>query len=91
MCIRDRSENVETLLAAYRFLRDVEHRLQYWDDQQTQTLPISAIFFSVSCVPFSCSARIWPPVSYKHLEKTKNTYNSNRLSALAQRMGKRSI
>lgn len=35
------SENVETLLAAYRFLRDVEHRLQYWDDQQTQTLPTS--------------------------------------------------
>ena len=35
------SENVETLLAAYRFLRDVEHRLQYWDDQQTQTLPAS--------------------------------------------------
>ncbi len=29
----------DTLLAAYRFLRDVEHRLQYWDDQQTQTLP----------------------------------------------------
>lgn len=27
------------LLAAYRFLRDVEHRLQYWEDQQTQTLP----------------------------------------------------
>lgn len=35
------SENVETLLAAYRFLRDVEHRLQYWDDRQTQTLPAS--------------------------------------------------
>ena len=35
------SENVETLLAAYRFLRDVEHRLQYWDDQQTQILPAS--------------------------------------------------
>ena len=33
------SESVKTLLAAYRFLRDVEHRLQYWDDQQTQTLP----------------------------------------------------
>ena len=29
----------EQLLAAYRFLRDTEHRLQYWDDQQTQTLP----------------------------------------------------
>lgn len=36
------SEHVETLLAAYRFLRDVEHRLQYWDDQQTQTLPESS-------------------------------------------------
>lgn len=33
------SESVATLLSAYRFLRDVEHRLQYWDDQQTQTLP----------------------------------------------------
>ena len=32
---------VAQLLAAYRFLRDVEHRLQYWDDQQTQTLPDS--------------------------------------------------
>ncbi|WP_373741144.1 bifunctional [glutamate--ammonia ligase]-adenylyl-L-tyrosine phosphorylase/[glutamate--ammonia-ligase] adenylyltransferase [Neisseria sp.] len=33
------TETVRTLLAAYRFLRDVEHRLQYWDDQQTQNLP----------------------------------------------------
>ena len=32
-------QTVGTLLAAYRFLRDVEHRLQYWDDRQTQTLP----------------------------------------------------
>ena len=32
-------DTVAQLLAAYRFLRDVEHRLQYWDDQQTQTLP----------------------------------------------------
>lgn len=30
---------VNNLLNAYVFLRDVEHRLQYWDDQQTQTLP----------------------------------------------------
>ncbi|WP_156956470.1 bifunctional [glutamate--ammonia ligase]-adenylyl-L-tyrosine phosphorylase/[glutamate--ammonia-ligase] adenylyltransferase [Stenoxybacter acetivorans] len=36
------AETVATLLSAYRFLRDVEHRLQYWDDQQTQTLPQSA-------------------------------------------------
>ena len=27
------------LSAAYRFLRNLEHRLQYLDDQQTQTLP----------------------------------------------------
>lgn len=32
-------EIVAKLLSAYVFLRDVEHRLQYWDDQQTQTLP----------------------------------------------------
>ncbi|MFC5920276.1 bifunctional [glutamate--ammonia ligase]-adenylyl-L-tyrosine phosphorylase/[glutamate--ammonia-ligase] adenylyltransferase [Neisseria weixii] len=32
-------EQVAVLLEAYRFLRDVEHRLQYWEDQQTQTLP----------------------------------------------------
>ena len=35
------SETANALLAAYRFLRDVEHRLQYWDDRQTQTLPQS--------------------------------------------------
>lgn len=32
-------KSVTTLLDAYRFLRNTEHRLQYWDDQQTQTLP----------------------------------------------------
>ena len=32
-------EDADTLLDAYRFLRDTEHRLQYWDDRQTQTLP----------------------------------------------------
>ncbi len=32
----------EQLLCAYRFLRDTEHRLQYWDDQQTQSLPESS-------------------------------------------------
>lgn len=34
-------DTADSLLAAYRFLRDVEHRLQYWDDRQTQTLPES--------------------------------------------------
>ena len=32
-------DTVDTLLSAYRFLREVEHRLQYWEDRQTQTLP----------------------------------------------------
>ncbi|MCG9025889.1 bifunctional [glutamate--ammonia ligase]-adenylyl-L-tyrosine phosphorylase/[glutamate--ammonia-ligase] adenylyltransferase [Laribacter hongkongensis] len=30
---------VDELLAAYAFLRNLEHRIQYLDDQQTQTLP----------------------------------------------------
>lgn len=33
--------NVDRLLEAYHFLRETEHRLQYWDDQQTQMLPVT--------------------------------------------------
>ena len=33
------NDTVNTLLEAYVFLRNMEHRLQYWDDLQTQTLP----------------------------------------------------
>ncbi|MEW6312698.1 MAG: bifunctional [glutamate--ammonia ligase]-adenylyl-L-tyrosine phosphorylase/[glutamate--ammonia-ligase] adenylyltransferase [Pseudomonadota bacterium] len=33
------TENVAELDTAYVFLRNLEHRLQYLDDQQTQTLP----------------------------------------------------
>ncbi len=32
-------QSVEKLLAAYSFLRNLEHRLQYLDDAQTQALP----------------------------------------------------
>jgi glutamate-ammonia-ligase adenylyltransferase len=35
------AEAVRELTAAYRFLRDLEHRLQYLDDQQTHELPLS--------------------------------------------------
>ncbi|KZE31244.1 bifunctional [glutamate--ammonia ligase]-adenylyl-L-tyrosine phosphorylase/[glutamate--ammonia-ligase] adenylyltransferase [Crenobacter luteus] len=35
-------ETVAELQEAYAYLRDVEHRLQYFDDQQTQTLPSDA-------------------------------------------------
>ena len=33
----------EKLLAGYQFLRDVEHRLQYLEDKQTQTLPTDTV------------------------------------------------
>jgi glutamate-ammonia-ligase adenylyltransferase len=36
------SESAGHLLEAYRFLRKLEHRLQYLDDAQTQTLPSDA-------------------------------------------------
>lgn len=34
-------ELADTLIASYRFLRKVEHRLQMIDDQQTHTLPVA--------------------------------------------------
>jgi [glutamine synthetase] adenylyltransferase / [glutamine synthetase]-adenylyl-L-tyrosine phosphorylase len=42
-CLREKRQlsdkTVVELSDAYRFLRNLEHRLQYLDDQQTQTLP----------------------------------------------------
>jgi glutamate-ammonia-ligase adenylyltransferase len=35
-------DTVEQLLEAYTFLRNLEHRLQYLEDAQTHTLPVSA-------------------------------------------------
>jgi glutamate-ammonia-ligase adenylyltransferase len=35
-------ERVASLHLAYEFLRRLEHRLQYYDDQQTQALPVEA-------------------------------------------------
>ena len=35
------AERVAALQLAYVFLRNLEHRLQYLDDQQTQTLPVN--------------------------------------------------
>jgi glutamate-ammonia-ligase adenylyltransferase len=43
------------LEAAYRFLRDLEHRLQYLDDQQTQTLPESAADQALVAVAMGCA------------------------------------
>jgi len=38
--VLDRAE-AESLIASYRALRDVEHRIQMLEDEQTQTLPLS--------------------------------------------------
>ena len=37
------SEQIKRLQTAYLFLRNLEHRLQYLDDAQTQALPINAV------------------------------------------------
>lgn len=46
------------LEAAYRFLRNLEHRLQYLDDQQTQTLPASDEDRARIAASMNC--RDWP-------------------------------
>lgn len=50
-----REAAVEELTAAYVFLRNLEHRLQYLDDQQTQTLPGSAADRALIAEAMSCS------------------------------------
>lgn len=37
------SQQAETLIQHYEFLRRLEHRLQYQEDQQTQTLPLDSL------------------------------------------------
>ena len=49
---------VDELTAAYRFLRDLEHRLQYLDDQQTHELPENpedrlAVARSMGCADYA--------------------------------------
>lgn len=46
------------LEAAYRFLRNLEHRLQYLDDQQTQTLPAADEDRARIAAAMNC--RDWP-------------------------------
>ena len=46
---------VATLRTAYRFLRDVEHRLQYRDDRQTQTLPDDATERALLATTMRCA------------------------------------
>jgi len=45
---------VDALREAYRYLRNLEHRLQYRDDRQTQSLPVDAD--EVALLATACSA-----------------------------------
>jgi glutamate-ammonia-ligase adenylyltransferase len=56
------AETAERLARAYTFLRRVEHRIQYLDDQQTHQLPTSdgdlawiAAAMGMPCTPDTCS------------------------------------
>ncbi len=51
-------EDVRALLAAYRFLRTTEHRLQQVHDAQTQTLPTDAI--EQARIAFGMGHADWP-------------------------------
>ena len=51
-------ETATQLLAAYRYLRNLEHRLQYLDDAQTQTLPNDAD--SQALIAQAMGAGGWP-------------------------------
>jgi glutamate-ammonia-ligase adenylyltransferase len=46
---------VDELTTAYVFLRNLEHRLQYLDDEQTQTLPASAADRALIADSMGCS------------------------------------
>jgi glutamate-ammonia-ligase adenylyltransferase len=48
-------ERVAALLEAYAFLRRLEHRLQYYDDQQTQALPRSDEHRAVIAEAMGCA------------------------------------
>ena len=49
-------QTVEELIAAYIFLRDLEHRLQYAEDQQTQTLPTNVEGRSRLALAMNCES-----------------------------------
>lgn len=50
------AQAVEELIEAYTFLRNVEHRLQYVDDQQTQRLPDQPILLDKLAISLGFSA-----------------------------------
>ena len=61
-------KSVEELLAAYRFLRVVEHRLQQYEDKQTNDLPTADI--DLQRLAFSMDFPDWEAMA-KHLADTR--------------------
>lgn len=62
------AEASKELLAAYEFLRDLEHALQGLADKQTQTLPEDAL--SQARIAWRCGFADWPAL-YDHLQLIK--------------------
>src|SRR5450830_1458922 len=81
------AETVTALLAAYTFLRNLEHRLQYRDDAQTHTLPAGeeerALLAAMMGLP--ATAATWPasstPSSATRCKAEKMTCNCSRAAA----------
>ncbi len=64
------SRSVEELLSAYKFLRIVEHRLQQYEDKQTNDLPLAQA--DLERLAFSLDFSGWKAMA-KHLEDTRDS------------------
>ncbi|HSN21734.1 MAG TPA: bifunctional [glutamate--ammonia ligase]-adenylyl-L-tyrosine phosphorylase/[glutamate--ammonia-ligase] adenylyltransferase [Usitatibacter sp.] len=70
-------ERVAALLDAYAFLRRLEHRLQYYDDQQTQALPRSEEQRELVADAMDCPG--WEAFSHQlevHRGKVQEAFNA---------------
>jgi hypothetical protein len=68
---------VEDLRAAYAYLRKLEHRLQYFDDQQTQALPREEEHRAL--IAESMSQRDWPSLEAElggHRARVQEAFNA---------------
>ena len=70
-------DRVAALLDAYAFLRKLEHRLQYYDDQQTQALPRSAEHRAIIAEAMGCDG--WEALAVRldaHRAKVQEAFNA---------------
>ncbi|HUJ01271.1 MAG TPA: bifunctional [glutamate--ammonia ligase]-adenylyl-L-tyrosine phosphorylase/[glutamate--ammonia-ligase] adenylyltransferase [Usitatibacter sp.] len=70
-------ERAQALLEAYAFLRRLEHRLQYYDDQQTQALPRTPEHRAVIAEAMDCAG--WEALAARldaHRAKVQDAFNA---------------